>query len=52
LDKYPECYDLGNELLEDLPIDFEKYKNIPGITKRKLTALHNKFKKARKDTNK
>jgi len=29
-------------------IDFEKYKNIPGITKKKLEILHNKFKKARK----
>ncbi len=52
LNKYPECYDLGNALLKDLPINFEKYKNIPGITKRKLTVLHSKFKKARKETNK
>jgi len=52
LDKYPECYDLGDELLNDSDIDLEKYKNIPGITKRKLTILHNKFKKARKENNK
>ena len=49
MDKYPEFYDLSDDLLEDNPIDFEKYKNIPGITKRKLNALHKKFKESRKN---
>ena len=47
-EKYPESLSLSSELLEDDPIDFDKYKNIPGITKKKLEILHNKFKKARK----
>ena len=46
-EKYPESLSLSSELLEDDPIDFEEYKNIPGITPQKLKKLHNKFKKAR-----
>ena len=45
---YPECYNLSRDLSKDNPIDFEKYKNIPGITPQKLKELHNKFKKERR----
>ena len=48
MEKYPEYNNLSRNLLKDDPIDFDKYKNIPGITPQKLKELHNKFKKARK----
>jgi len=41
--KYPEVINLSKELLKDKPIDFEKYKRLPGITEEKLKALHKKF---------
>ena len=48
IEKFPKASELSYALLKDDPIDFDKYKNIPGITKKKLEILHNKFKKARK----
>ena len=45
--KYPESYDLGAELLVSKKIEFERYKNIPGITPEKLKTLHEKFLKAK-----
>ena len=47
MEKYPEYNNLSRNLLKDDPIDFKKYKNLPGITPQKLKKLHNKFKKAR-----
>jgi len=40
LKKYPEAYTLGCKLCESAPIDWMPFKNIPGITKKKLAALH------------
>ena len=48
LGKYPEAYELGRALFEDAEIDFEKYRNIPGITPEKLKALHAKHLEGRK----
>ena len=48
LDKYPQVYRLGKLLLEKKEIEFEPYKAIPGITKKKLAALHAKHQAGRK----
>ncbi len=48
LKAYPEVYDLGVALTQDGPIEFELYKNIPGITKTKLKSLHDKHIAGRK----
>jgi hypothetical protein len=47
-EKYPEVYTLGDLLLRDKAIEFELFKNIPGITKAKLKALHKKHLEGRK----
>jgi len=47
-DKYPECFALGDALQKEDPIDFKLYKRIPGITKGKLKALHEKHLEAKK----
>ena len=44
---YPEYFNLCRALLKNEEIEFEQYKNIPGITQQKLKKLHDKFKKAR-----
>jgi len=49
LKKYPSYLDLGVALLRDEPIEFKLYRKIPGITEKKLKALHKKFKEARKE---
>ena len=47
LNKYPQAYKLG-ELLEGTePINFEQFKMLPGITKKKLAALHKKHLEAK-----
>ena len=43
--RYPNYFMLARSLLKDDPIDFEEYKNIPGITPQKLKKLYNEFKK-------
>ena len=40
LSKYPRACDLGELLLMPAPIPFEPYADIPGITPKKLAALH------------
>lgn len=49
--KYPENFNLSNALLQDDKIDFDKYKNIPGITKAKLKKLHKLFIDSRNKVN-
>jgi hypothetical protein len=44
---YPEAYNLAEALCGSKPIEFERYKNIPGITARKLKALHKKHMNGR-----
>ncbi len=46
--KYPQAYRLGELLLEKGEIEFEPFKDIPGITKKKLAALHAKHQAGRK----
>ena len=46
-DKYLEIYDLVGLLIQHEPIEFERFKNIPNITPKKLQALHNAHLKAR-----
>ena len=48
LNKYPQAYRLGELLLEKGEIKFEPFKDIPGITKKKLAALHAKHQAGRK----
>ena len=48
LEKYPEVYRLGELLLRDEEIEFEPFKNIPGITQKKLKALHKKHLEGRR----
>jgi hypothetical protein len=49
MDKYSSiCNSLAEALAGDAPIAFERYTTIPGITKAKLTSLHDKFIAARK----
>ena len=45
--KYPEYWALCEKLLVNTPIEFEQFKKIPGITKKKLKVLHDKFIAAR-----
>ena len=45
--KFPEYLKLCNLLHSPLDIPFEPYKNIPGITKAKLKALHKKHLEAK-----
>jgi hypothetical protein len=47
-DKYPEVYELGRLFDDPDPIAFARFKNIPGITKAKLAALHKAHLEARK----
>lgn len=47
-EKFPEISFLGVELSKNDQIDFQKYKNIPGITEEKLKTLHQKFIDGRK----
>jgi hypothetical protein len=42
IDAYPLYYDLCLALTASDPIDFERFKSLPGITKAKLKALHEK----------
>lgn len=46
--KYPECYKLGSLLMADDDIEFETFKDIPGITPEKLKFLHEKHKAGRR----
>ncbi len=48
LKKYPEYFDLCEALVKPEPIDIEKFKRLPGITKGKLAALHKKHLEGRK----
>ena len=47
-EKFPIAYQLGELLAGDDPIPFEPYKDLPGITKAKLKALHDAHIKGRK----
>ncbi len=46
-EKFPEVCRLGELLSEKEPIAFSLFKNIPGITKKKLTTLHAKHLEAK-----
>ena len=50
-DEHPQYYQLSELLGEDEPIDFEKFKNLPGITRAKLKSLHKKHIEGRKQQN-
>jgi len=47
-ERFPIAYQLGELLAGDDPIPFEPYKDLPGITKAKLKALHDAHIKGRK----
>jgi len=46
-EKFPEAFTLSELLLSKEPINFDDFKNIPGITKEKLEILHKKHLEAR-----
>jgi len=49
MEKYGHlCGKLGDDLMQDTPIDFCKYADIPFITEEKLKSLHQKMIAARK----
>ncbi len=52
LEQFPQAYDLGELLMKDEPIDYERFKGIPGITEKKLRKLHEKFIAARQEASK
>jgi hypothetical protein len=47
LEKYPESHKLGELLVKPEPIPFDEFEKIPGITRAKLLALHQKHLEAR-----
>jgi len=47
-DKYSDLYyALANDLIQDAPFDYERYKSLPGWTLRRIKSLHKKHIKGR-----